>query len=187
MQVPKKTGHNNNSASVPFRSIAQFYDSDDPSPEADRQLCDRAEKHIMRAVLDLPKGYPGFALERLELVFPATDLTPGRVEAVISAAREHFRARAPDYERDRRLTMRVGRRESLLTIIICIPAFAGIAICSPFHGNPIAEVVGNVLIILTWVVIWQPFQSIVFDRWTQNVMARLCRHVAVMDISVWAA
>ena len=45
----------------------------------------------------------------------------------------------------------------------------------------------NVLVIFCWVTIWQPFQSIVFDRWTQSVKAKVYREIAKMDISVRAA
>ena len=38
--------------------------------------------------------------------------------------------------------------------------------------------------IFCWVTIWQPFQSLVFDRWTQNKTAKVCRKIAGMDITV---
>jgi hypothetical protein len=34
------------------------------------------------------------------------------------------------------------------------------------------------------VTIWQPFQSLVFDRWTQSETARVYGKIAGMDISV---
>lgn len=184
--VAEKSGQQNALASVAFRSIAQFYDMDDPSPEDHRQLSDRAEERIFRAVLDVPRGYSDNAFKRIEMVFPASELSPGRDGAIIAATRAHFLARAPDFERDRRLTWRVGLREFRLTIAVCIPAFAGIAICSQFKGNAIAEVAENVLVIFAWVVIWQPFGSLVFDRWTQRVTGRVYRHIAEMEITVRA-
>jgi hypothetical protein len=181
------TGHTRDFVSVPFRSIAQFYDGDDPSPENIRQLGDSAEDRIFRTVLDVPKGLGKEAFGRLELLFPASDLSPGRADAIIAATRAHFRLRAEDFIRDRRLTQRTGLREFRLTVAVCIPAFAGIAICSQFKGNPVSEIVENILIVFMWVVIWQPFQSLVFDRWTQGATAKIYRHIAEMEISVRAA
>jgi hypothetical protein len=63
----------------------------------------------------------------------------------------------------------------------------GIAICSQFKGNPISEVLENVLVIFCWVTIWQPFQVLVFDRWTQAETAMVYRKIAEMPISVRAA
>ena len=83
-----------------------------------------------------------------------------------------------------RLTVRVGLREFRLTLAVCVPSFIGIAICSQFKGNPLVEVIENVLIIFCWVTIWQPFQSLVFDRWTQAEQAKVYRKIAGMDISV---
>jgi len=171
-------------ASVPFRTIAHFYDPDDPTAEDGRELSDRAEDRIFRSVLDVPKGYKSDVFGRLELVFPASDLSPGRADAIAAATRAHFRSRAEDFMRKRQLTQKTGMREFRLTIAVCIPAFAGIAVCSQFKGNALAEVVENVLIIFSWVTIWQPFQSLVFDRWTQRTTARIYRYIADMEISV---
>ena len=83
-----------------------------------------------------------------------------------------------------KLTQRVGLREFRLTLAVCIPSFIGIAICSQFKGNPLAEVIEKVLIIFCWVTIWQPFQSLVFDRWTQSKTAKVYARIAEMEIEV---
>jgi hypothetical protein len=173
-------------ASVLFRTIARFYNADDPSPEERRELSDRAEEQIFHEILDRPKGSRiGFCNE-LEILFPAADLLPGRSAGIISAIRSHFRLRSEEVKRDMRLTQRVGLREVRLTLAVCLPSFLGIAICSQFKGNPVAEVIENVLIIFCWVTIWQPFQSLVFTRWTLNETAKLYEKIAGMEISVRA-
>ena len=173
-------------ASVPFRTIAHFFDADDPSPEESRELSDRAEEHIFHEVLDTPGGSGKGLCDSLEITLPASDLTPGRSAALIAATRSHFRTRADEVQRDMRLTQRVGLREFRLTLAVCIPSFIGIAICSQFKGNPVSEVVENVFVIFCWVTIWQPFQSLVFDRWTQSKTAMVYRKISEMDIRVKA-
>jgi hypothetical protein len=173
-------------ATAAFRTIAHFYDADDPSPEGGRELSDRAEEQIFREVLDAPKRSGKVLCDQLEILLPAADLTPGRSTAIISAVRSHFRLRSGEVRRDMRLTQRVGFREFQLTLAVCIPSFIGIAICSQFKGNPVAEVAENVLIIFCWVTIWQPFQSLVFDRWTQSKTAKVYEKIAGMDIRVRA-
>jgi hypothetical protein len=173
-------------ATVPFRTIAHVYDTDDPSVEEKRELSDRAEEQIFREVLNVPKGYPGTLYKHLDICLPASDLTPGREAAIIAAVRAHFHNRSLDFLRDMKLTQRVGLREFRLTLAVCIPSFIGIAICSQFKGDPITEVVENVLVIFCWVTIWQPFQSLVFDRWTQSETAKIYRKIAEMEISVRA-
>jgi len=171
-------------SSVVFRTIAHFYDADDPSPEDQRELSDRAEDLIFRQVLDVPRSTPVDMAGTIEIVLPATDLPPGRPEAIVAAVRAHFRRRAEELMRDRRLTGRVGLREFRLTVAVCIPSFIGIAICSQFRGDPVAEVIEQVLIIFCWVTIWQPFQSLVFDRWTLKGRAKVYRKIADMKIAV---
>ncbi|MFA6226265.1 MAG: hypothetical protein WC620_08880 [Methanoregula sp.] len=185
--MPEKKETASARVSVPFRTIAHFYDADDPSPEEHRELSDRAEQQIFREVLDVPQGYRTEPCDQLEITLPGTDLTPERSTAIISAIRSHFRLRAGEVQRDMKLTQKVCLREFRLTLAICIPSFVGIAICSQFKGNPISEVVENVLVIFCWVTIWQPFQSLVFDRWTQSKTANVYRKIAEMEISVQAA
>jgi hypothetical protein len=147
-------------------------------------LSDRAENAIFHEILGRLKGVRGEMCNQLEILLPAPDLTPERPAAIISAIRSHFRLRADEVQRDMKLTERVGLREFRLTVAVCIPSFVGIAICSQFKGNPLSEVVENVLVIFCWVTIWQPFQSLVFDRWTQSKTAKVYRKIAEMDISV---
>jgi len=174
-------------AFVPFRTLAHFYDADDPSPGDRRELSLRAEGQIFREVLDPVKGSRKILCDRLALTFPAADLTPGRPEAIIAAVRAHFRLRSDEMHRDMKLTQRVGLREFRLTVAVCVPSFIGIAICSQFRGNPLAEVAENVLVIFCWVTIWQPFQSLVFDRWTRGETEKVFRKIAEMDITVGPA
>ena len=44
----------------------------------------------------------------------------------------------------------------------------------------------NVLVIFCWVTIWQPFQLLIFDRWTQSETAKVYGKIAEMRISVRA-
>ena len=95
-------------AAVPFRTIAHFYDADDPSPEECRELSDRAEEQIFHEVLDAPKGSGKSLCDQIEISLPAADLTPDRSSAIIAAIRSHFRLRADEVQRDMKLIQRVG-------------------------------------------------------------------------------
>ncbi|MCK9631211.1 MAG: hypothetical protein M0R30_06165 [Methanoregula sp.] len=185
--MPENQTTANATAQVPFRTIAHIFDPDDPSPDECRELSDRAEEQIFHSILDPAKESRKVLCDRIEITLPSTDLAPGRDQSIASAVRSHFRLRAVEVQRNMRLTQRVGLREIRLTLAVCIPSFLGIAICSQFKGDPLAEVIENVLVIFCWVTIWQPFQSLVFDRWTQSETATVYRKIADMDISVRAA
>jgi len=171
-------------ASVAFRTLAHLYDPDDPSPENIRLLTDNAESRIFNEVLNIPKGHPSPIFHRIRIQLPASDLIPGRADAIVSAIRAHFRTRADEIRRDMKLTVRVGLREIRLTLAVCIPSFIGIALCAQYKGDPFVEVTENVLVIFCWVTIWQPFQSLVFDRWTLAEKANVYRKIAGMEITV---
>jgi hypothetical protein len=172
------------SGTASFKSVAQIYDGDDPSPEESRDLSDRAEDRIFHAILAVPKGFRADLCRDLIIRAPAQELTPDRQAAIISAIRSHFRRRADEVQRDMKLTRRVGIRECRLTVAVCVPSFIGIAVCSQFKCDPLVEVIENVLVIFCWVTIWQPFQSLVFDRWTQKETAKVYRKIAEMEIRV---
>jgi len=182
--MPEIPEENATEARIAFRTIAHLYDADDPSPEPCRELTDRAEGQIFRSVVDKAKGSRRELRNSIEITLPASDLAPGRDRSIVSAVRSHFRIRADEMQRSMRLTQRAGLREIRLTIAVCVPSFLGIAACSRFRGDPLIEVIENVLVIFCWVTIWQPFQSLVFDRWTQSVTAKVYRRIAEMEIRV---
>ncbi len=169
---------------VAFRTIAHFYDADDPSPEQCRELSDRAESEILHSVLDTKHPLDARKRYRLEISLPAAEYNPNREKDLSEAIRAHFLARAGDLGRNRRLTWKIGMREFRLTVGVCIPAFAIIVLADRFPHEPIALILQNVMVIFSWVVIWQPFQSLVFDRWAQSEEAKICRDIARMEISV---
>jgi hypothetical protein len=171
-------------ASITFRTIAHFYDSDDPSPECDRELTDRAENAIVLSVLDVPDKKISPICDHIELQFPLSDLTPERQTAIVSATKSHFKNRSSEIKRSSILTVRVGLRELWLTLGVALPSFTLIAIFTRFPHIPLAVISLNVLVIFCWVVIWQPFQSLVFDRWTLAEKSKIYRQIADMDIRV---
>jgi len=182
--MPETQDRDSITAQVAFRTIAHLYDTDDPSPEDRRELSDRAEGQIFRSVVDKAKGSRRELREAIEITLPTSDLAPGRDSSIVSAVRAHFRLRAEEVQQSMRLTQRAGIREIRLTVAVCVPSFIGIAACSQFKGDPLIEVIENVLIIFCWVTIWQPFQSLVFDRWTQSVTAKVYRRIAEMEIRI---
>jgi len=171
-------------ASVTFRTIAHFYDSDDPSPEYDRELTDRAENAIVLSVLDVPDKKISPICDHIELQFPSSDLTPERQAAIVSATRSHFKSRSIEIKRSSVLTVRVGLRELWVTLGVAVPSFILIALFTRFPHIPLAVILLNILVIFCWVVIWQPFQSLVFDRWTLAEKSKVYRQIADMDIRV---
>ncbi len=184
--MPDKVNSTNDSpVAVSFRTIAHFFDPDDPSPEDCRELSERAEGMIYKAVVDSIPGARGTKKgKKLEIVFPAADITQDRGRTIPMAIRAHYTLRERELRRDMEFTVREGLREFRLTTVVCIFLFSGIALAVHFPREPFAELVKNVFIIFSWVVIWQPFQSLVFDRWTLSERARIYALVTAMEISV---
>ncbi len=168
--------------SVSFRTIAHFYDPDDPSPEENRELSGRAEDMIFRAVADLPDATHPSPGEILDIGLPSAELTRERQAAIPQAVKSFFSGRIAEIGMDRRLSRKVAFREFRLTIGFCTPAFLIIAFATRFPHEPAAVIVQNVLVVFTWVVIWQPFQTLVFDRWSKSTRIKVYRKILGMEI-----
>jgi hypothetical protein len=74
--MQKKDGQKNTCASVTFRTIAHFYDPDDPTQKNNREVSDRAQDQILHGVPGVPQGVRAEMCDHLEILLPATDLTP---------------------------------------------------------------------------------------------------------------
>lgn len=169
---------------VPFRTIAHMYDSDDPSPEWCRELSPRAEEEIGKSVAQFLKQVPSCDQGDLIITLPSSELHDTRREELPRSIFLHFESRIQDHKRDRNLIWWAGMREFRLTIAVLIPALLGIASTSLFSKDIIALIVQNILVICCWVVVWQPFQTLVFDRWTLAVRIRIYRHITRMSIQI---
>jgi len=172
------------SVPITFRTIAHVYDPDDPTPEGGRDLTDKAEDTITRAILDTKDPLHAAGKYSLEIRLPSSDLSMERETDIPDALHAYFLRRADELHQDSRLTRRVGLREFSLTIGVCIPSLLGIVACDPFPHEPLAIILQNVLLIFCWVVIWQPFQSLVFDRWTLSEKEKMFRQIAGMEIRI---
>jgi hypothetical protein len=184
---PSDLHENRKPVRVAFRTIKHFYDPDDPSPENRRELSDRAEELISREIATGPDPDHAGRAMMLEILLPAAELTPGRKKDIPEAVKAHFEARSVEIHRDMKLVQRVGLREIRLTAGVAIPALFVIGLTSQFSRDFVALVVQNIMIIFTWVVIWQPFQSLVFDRWTKSKESQVYREIAKMEIKVLPA
>lgn len=180
--------HNNKTdVSVPFRTIAHFFDPDDPSPEKTRELSDRAEEEITKTVTYFLKTVPSTNQGDLVISLPESDLNTKRESDLPLAIVSHFKNKIQALERDRNLIWWVGMREIRLTIAVLIPALIGIGLTSMISKDIIALIAQNILVICCWVVIWQPFQTLVFNRWALAVRIRVYSHITRMHIRVSAS
>lgn len=170
--------------SVSFRTLAHFFDTDDPSPESFRELTDRAEEEIAKSVTYILKTIPPDKQGDLIISLPPSDMNDNRKKDLPLAVIHHFQNRISDLERDKKLTWWVGMREFRLTVAVLIPALAGIGLTHFIQKDVVALIVQNILVICSWVVIWQPFQILVFDRWSLATKIRIYNHITRMNIVV---
>lgn len=174
----------NNTLDIPFRTIAHFYDSDDPSPEDDRELSDRAEDQIYHAISEYTGKKGRLKDISLRIILPAADWTEKRQQDLPKALKSHFYRRQEELMKDAAFTVREGLREFRLTIGVCFFLFTGIAVTARFPHEPFAVLAMNVFVIFSWVVIWQPFQTLVFDRWSLHEQARTYREITRLRVDV---
>jgi hypothetical protein len=144
-----------------LRSIAQLFNSMDPSPFFDRDLDSDAEEFIVSWSRELPQN------RELELLIHLSD-TPkhGRgSHDVEGAVRHYFATRADMRHREFRLLMRRGRTSLLVGLVFLAACLLSGEFVASLWKGPLSDVARESLTIAGWVAMWRPIQIYLYDWW----------------------
>jgi hypothetical protein len=141
-------------------NVMELYNSLDPSPFRKRELDHAAEEYLYNATDDFPIKEP------MEIVvyLPPSKITPDIQESIRSGIHNHFTYRLAAGERELRRTMRKGRKFLVLGVVILIAALLIRQYLSLFPATVENQVLQNVLLILSWVAIWEPIHIFLYER-----------------------
>lgn len=147
---------------VRVRTTHQLFDLRDPAPPPERDVDDRVLDYLLGAVDELPRK------AKLELAVwiaePGADDLSER--AVTEAMRAHF-----EWERDRfahRLREHVRRAQVVMLIGLgALAAFLSLAalVRAQLAPGTMRDALHEGLLIIGWVAIWRPIESLLYDWW----------------------
>jgi hypothetical protein len=162
-------------------TVAQLFNSLDPSPFRERDLDPRADEFVTAWARELPHGAP-FAIV-VEL--PSDEAARPEASGIGEAFANYFRQRAEAAERDLRELFRVGWRSLLIGLIVLAAClFGSQLIATNIRNNVAARVIEESLIIVGWVANWRPIEIYLYDWLPIRRRIDLFRRIAAAPVGM---
>ena len=173
----------NGSGAIELRltSLAQLFNSLDPSPFHERDLDDDAESYIVGWARELPANQP----LRLIIHLPAPEADKARDRDLATALANYFGERARVVDLDLRELFRAGRRNlgiSLPLLLLCLTASQ--LIRAYWGDGAVASVLKESLIIVGWVANWRPLETFLYDWWPIARRRDLYRRLTAANVEI---
>jgi hypothetical protein len=166
---------------VCVRELTQIFNAIDPSPFAERDLNDEAERFIVSWARDLPADAPLALTVEVSRAAPLHDPGPPVQEAV----HVFFARRAETTSRELRALLRRGRTSlviGLLFLTACVVA-SDLA-TNRVHDAHLAGVLREGLTVAGWVAMWRPMEIFLYSWWPLVGDRRLYQRLSRMPVQV---
>jgi hypothetical protein len=159
---------------IRMRTLAQLFDSLDPSPFHERALDPKAEDYILSSAREL-HHHP-----QLHLLIHAPASLRDQVAGVSASVHAHFRLALELATRRFRQRMRIGR----LTLMLGLAVLgACLALRAVIDGEAAwLEAMREGLLILGWVALWRPVEILLFERWESAHERALLQRLAHVPV-----
>jgi hypothetical protein len=147
---------------VRVRNTHHLFDLRDPAPPPERDIDDRLLDYLLGAIDELPRAAK---LELSVWVAEPSDDDLSETE-VAEAMRAHFA-----WERDRfahRLRDHLRRAQVVMLIgLVGLSGFLSLAalVRAQLPAGPVRDALHEGLLIIGWVAIWRPIESLLYDWW----------------------
>jgi len=158
---------------IRIRTLAQLFNSLDPSPFHERALDANASSYILECAGEFPPN------TELRLLLYAPVDVGSHLNAATQAIHTHYSFEHAQAVRRHRRRMDAGRVALLVGSIVMILCLAARAFLGAWIATPIGQVVSEGLLILSWVGLWRPAELLLFESWENHkgrrVLDRLSR------------
>jgi hypothetical protein len=163
-------------------NVMELYNSLDPSPFRKRELDHAAEEYIYNAIDDFPQKEP------MEIVvyLPPSKITPDIQESIRSSIHNHFNYRLAAGERELRRTLRKGRMFLVIGVVILVVALLIRQYLSTFPSTVENQAAQNVLLIFSWVAVWEPIHIFLYERTPISQRQKIYEKITTMPVFVKA-
>jgi hypothetical protein len=177
----KNTGYE---ITIRVRTIAQLFESLDPSPFRERDLDSHVDEFVVGWVRDLPRGAPFTIIVQL----PPEETAKPEARRIAEAFANYFRYRSLASDRDLKELFRVGRRFLPIGLVVLIVCLVLSQVVTNFFGNEmVARVFEQSLIIVGWVANWRPMEIYLYDWLPIRRRIVLFRRIAAAPLEVRSA
>lgn len=168
---------------IRLHTIAQLFNSFDPSPFREKDLDAGVEEFITGWVRELPRGEPITIVVHL----PREEAIRPEATGIGDAFAHYFQYRAGAAEHELRELFRIGRRSLAIGVVALIACLTASQIAAALIPNKaIARLVEEGLIIIGWVANWRPIEIYLYDWLPIRRRIRLYRRLAAAPVQVKA-
>ena len=163
------------------RTIAQLFNSFDPSPFREKDLDASVEEFLVSWVRELPPGAPFAIVVHL----PPEEAAKPDAAGIGEAFAHYFHYRSETSEHELRELFRIGRRTlgiGVVALAACLVASQVVAALVP--NRMVARVLEESLIIVGWVANWRPIEIYLYDWLPIRRRIRLFSRIAKAPVRV---
>ena len=174
---PDTQTHAVHTIDVRLESVAQLFNSIDPSPFHRKDLDQDAEEFIVSWAREFPRNEP------LRLVLHLDALpVPGEDRDVIDAVHNYFAYRADLTRRDFQFLMRQGQTTLVIGLLFLVACHVVAEFVSTRVDSTFATIVREGLLIGGWVAMWRPLEIFLYDWWPLRRRRRMYENMSQMEV-----
>jgi hypothetical protein len=156
--------------------LEQLFDNLDPAPFHAKALDRNADAYLLECA-----GEHGSA-QQLSVVLYGPSTLGDRLPEITTAIHTHYALAHQQAERRHRQRRRIGRIALLAGVATLVAALV-VRSAVERIGGPVGDVLAEGLLILAWVALWRPIETIGFDSWESRQQRRLLAALAKVPIS----
>lgn len=165
------------------RTIAQLFNSFDPSPFREKDIDTGVEEFLTSWVRELPAN----AAISIAIHLPPEEAAKPEAAQIGEAFAHYFQYRAEVAEHELRELFRVGRRFLGIGVVVLIACLIASQVAAAAIPNPVvAGVLEESLIIVGWVANWRPIEIYLYDWLPIRRRIKLLRRIAAAPVAVRA-
>jgi hypothetical protein len=174
---------NETEIAIRARTIAQLFNSLDPSPYRERDIDEGVEEFVLGWVRELPLGAP-FAIA---VYLPVEEAGKPEAARIGEAFAHYFEDRAQMTERELRELFRIGRRSLAIGVVVLVACLVTSQLVAALVRGVVARGLEESLIIVGWVANWRPIEIYLYDWWPIRRRIQLFRRIAAAKVEVKAS
>ena len=170
-----------NAIEIRLSSIAQLFQTLDPSPFLEKDLAKDAEDFIVSWARELHTDLPFTIVVHL----PEKQLARPEAKEIAPAITGFFAYSAQAIGLELKELLRVGRRSlaiGVTILVVCIVASQTVA--ANLEPRPLGKVLEESLILFAWVANWRPIEIFLYDWWPIARRRHLYRRLAAAKVEL---
>ena len=159
-----------------IQKLEQLFDTLDPAPFHDKALDRNVDAYLLESAAEYSVG------TALQVVIYAPPALAEHIKDIEHSIHTHFALATLQAERRHRRRRGVGRLALFTGVGILVLA---LSLRSWLKGvsNPFAEAFSEGLMILAWVALWRPIETIGFDSWEAMQQRRLLAKLSQVPVA----